>query len=363
MPEKAKLSYFSNVPNSGIRIPDLLVPVLLFGMVLKLCAQMPGEQEKGSILATVNGKPITLFTVLAETARFENEVESQLSGKKLEAEIRKIRRQAVDDIIARELVSGMFDARGYTVPDQIIENMLDVIAADMAGGDRKLLETQARKAGVSMDFLQEQARMRAATMMLINARCYKDVFITPKQVHDFYTQNMGNFKITNRINLQILYLKSTRETGTGNIDQFAVRLAPLISRADEKAFANYVEEYSLGPNTDAGGDMGWMASDQIRKEFAEALEGKAKGDVAGPVRTPEGFYFLRIKDVEEEKFIPFEEVRDSIKEELENQQKDENYHRFIGRLRDRAVIRYLDEDSTSLSGGTSPENENTTSRF
>ncbi|MBN1865137.1 MAG: peptidyl-prolyl cis-trans isomerase [Victivallales bacterium] len=316
---------------------------------------MPVTHDKGRILATVNGKPITLLAVLAETTRAERESEAVLSGKKLEMEINKIRRQAVDDIIARELVSEMFDLKGYTVPDQVIENMLDVIAADMAGGDRKLLESQARQAGVSMDFLKQQAHIRAATMMLISARCYRDVFVTPKQVHDFYTQNIGNFRIPNRINLQILYLKSTRETGTGNIDQFAVRLAPNIIGSDEKTFTDYVSKYSVGPNRDSGGDAGWLASDQLRKEFAEALAGMSRGDITGPVRTQEGFYFLRIKDIEEEKFIPFEEVKDHIKTELENKQKDDNYQKFIGKLREKAVIRYLDNDIGGQSEEATPE--------
>ena len=322
--------------------------VLALTCTCQLRAQLNvSRSDVGAILASVNGKPVTLFEVLTETMGAERRLAENFSGPSLQNEIAKLRKQAVDDIIDRELVSGLFEARGYTVPDQVVENMINAVASDLAGGDRRLLESQARRAGISMDSLREQARTRAAAMMFISAKCYRDVFITPKQVHDYYVDNKREFRIPGRIRLQALYLKTTKDIGTGNIEQFALKLTPLMQEADEQRFNELVSKYSVGVNIDDGGDMGWVKFDMLREEFSVALQGRQAGSVVGPVKTPEGYYFLRVKDLDEDTYLPFQEVRERIRENLEEQQKQANYDRFVGQLRARALIQYFGDADKS----------------
>lgn len=306
-----------------------------------LAAQRTVDADGNVILATVNGEPITLFAVRAETAQQESQLSLMYSGKRLNHEIEDIRKNAIDDIIARKLVSEQFDSKGYKVPKQFIERMLDTIASDMAGGDRKQLEKQARKSGISMEELRKQAHRRAATIMLINARCYQDVYITPKQVWDYYEKHKYDYRLPRKIRLQMLYLKSKEDDGTGNIAQFAIKLQPHIVQADEKAFKEYVKTHSVGPNKENGGDVGWVEIDKLRPEFSRALKNKPTGSVVGPVKTPEGFYFIRIKDQEEQKDRSFDSVKTAIKNKLEDDEKKKNYDKYIEKIRSRAIIRYF----------------------
>lgn len=297
-------------------------------------------KEDDEILATVNGDPITLYAVHTETAKEEAQLGLMFSGTRLKEEIKKVRKRAIDDIIARKLVSARFKERGYKVPKQLIEEMLNSITADLAGGDRKMLEKKARQSGITMEKLREQAHMRAATMMLINARCYANIYITPKQIYEYYEKHKKDFALARKIRLQILYLKSKGETGAGNIAQFAIRLQPKIVKADEKAFGEFVKTYSLGPNKDLGGDVGWMDINKLRPEFSLALKNKGKGSVVGPVKTAEGFYFIRIKELEDAKEKSFESVREAIKKKLEDEEKAKNYKAYIKKIRSFAVIHY-----------------------
>lgn len=314
---------------------------LFFGACFILHSQDGIEEEDNIVLATVNGSPVTLFSVLAETTPEEAKLSLRYSGDSLKQERKKLRKEAIDDIIARKLISERFDNKGYKVPNQLIEKMLDGIAADLAGGDRKLLEQKARKAGYSLEDLKQQAHTRAATMMLINARCYQDVYITPKQVYDYYESHKDEYTIPRKLKLQMLYLKSKFDDGTGNIAQFAIKLKPRIANADEKTFAELVARHSVGPNKDKGGDAGWIDTDQLRPEFSAALKGKPLGSVVGPVKTPEGFYFIRIADLKEAQDTVFNAIKDRIKEKLENEEKKKNYEAFINKIKIGAVIRYF----------------------
>ena len=317
--------------------------ILIYG--IELCAWTPNEADKDIIIATVNGEPVTLFDVKAETEKEEEFLRNNNKGEELQNKIDFIRRRAADDIILRILISKKFDDSGYTVPAQLIEKMMDRIAADLAGGDRKLLETKARRAGVTIRELKEQARKRAATMMLINARCYQYVYITPKEVYEYYQNHKDKFSEQRRINLQALYLKSVGDDDD-NIIQFAIKLKGIIQSSDEDKFKEFVKKYSMGPNKDTGGELGWISISELRPEFFSAVKDLKEGDIAGPVKTPEGYYFLRVKEISHPKEKSFEEVKSKIRKELETAQQKKNYVEYTKKIRKNAIIKYLSNSSS-----------------
>jgi peptidyl-prolyl cis-trans isomerase SurA len=295
---------------------------------------------KSILMATLNGEPITLLDVIADTAPEEKKLGMKFSGEKLKKEKWKIRHQALEKIIDRRLVYEEFKTRGYKLPEDIIERMLDGLAKSLAKGDRKLLERKARKAGLSMDDLREQAKERAASSLLINERCSKSVYITPKQVYDYYLANRSDFTIPAKLNLQAILMKCSG--GDSAVARFAERLKKSLKNVNDEKFASYAKLYSQGPNHKNGGNVGWISESDLRPEFKQLLTGSKVGSIHGPIRTPEGIYFIRVKDREEAVAKLFDNVKDAIREKLTGVEKEKKYKEYSKRLRKFAVIRYLD---------------------
>ena len=302
----------------------------------------PNITDKDVIVATVNGIPITLSDIRSETADDERYILDNYKGIVQKQKLKKLRRRAVDDIILRTLISEKFDRMGYKVPPQLVEKMMDRIAGDLAGGDRKLLASKARCAGLTVKDLREQARKRVATMMLINARCYMNVFITPKEVFEYYKEHPEEFTTPGSVRLQAIYLKSIGDDDD-NIAHFALKFKAKLEGADEKTFSNFAIKYSMGPNRDKGGDLGWISLKKLRSEFKNSLSILKIGEITGPVKTPEGFYFLRIKDIKEPETKSFNETKKSIEKKLEDIKKDKNYKLYVKKIRSKAIIRYFED--------------------
>ena len=298
---------------------------------------------KDVLLATVNGEPVTLLDVLAQTLKEEKQLALIFSGKNLEEKRKKMRDSALELIVERKLVYEKFKKMGYKLPKQIIETMLDQLASDLAGGNRQLLESKARKAGLSMDELREQAIERAATGILINERCFKNVYITPKQVHDYYQENKAKFNKKPRLKLQLLYLKCN--PGNQTMANFAEKLNKLLKNADNKTFGGYVRLHSQGPNKESGGDVGWIGEDKLRKEFSSLLIGKRAGTIAGPIMTVEGYYFIRISDREEAQTPAISELKEEIRKKLSEKEEEKCYNAYIERLKKGALIRIVKNPS------------------
>lgn len=295
---------------------------------------------KSILMATVNGDPITLLDVIADTAPEEKKMGMRYSGERLKKEKWKIRHKALENIIDRRLVYAEFKAKGYKLPEAIIERMLDGLAKSLAKGDRKLLERKARQAGLTMEDLREQAKERAASALLINERCSKSVYITPKQIYDYFVANRATFTMPARLNLQAILLKCG--AGDSAVAKFAERLKKSLKNADAKRFASYAKLYSQGPNHKNGGKVGWIPETDLRPEFKQPLTGAQVGSIHGPIRTPEGIYFIRVQDRKEAVAKSFDNVKDDIKKKLTEAAKKIKYKEYSEKLRKFAVIRFLD---------------------
>lgn len=82
-------------------------------------------------------------------------------------------------------------------------------------------------------------------------------------------------------------------------------------------FAKIAGEKSTDPGSKKdGGSLGWFEKNRMVPEFAEAAFAANKGDIVGPVQTKFGFHVIKIEDKREE--VPFEEAKEKIMSQLQN---------------------------------------------
>ena len=67
-----------------------------------------------------------------------------------------------------------------------------------------------------------------------------------------------------------------------------------------------------------GGDLGWAKPASYVPEFAAALQGLQKGQMTEtPVKTQFGYHIIRVEDVRTAQFPSFDEVKDKVKQQME----------------------------------------------
>ena len=296
-----------------------------------------------SVLATVNGIPITLYDVVLESANEEQKLAIVYKGKDLTREMEKLRSKKAKELVERKLFFQEFREKEYKIPDQFVEDMLDGLAANMAGGDRKKLEKKALAEGITVKDLRAKAYEKIAVDILIQEFCYRTVNVTPKEVNDYYQNNIAEFSKPPQIELQVLLLKKDGRF-KDEFDETLVKIKNDVEKADKTIFTTLVKLYSEGPDVVKGGNIGWLEESKLRPEFAEALKNLETGSIASSVQTAEGVYFIRISDRMPAKALQFEAVKDEINDNLTKQRREENYAEYSGKLKDKAVIRYFFEE-------------------
>jgi parvulin-like peptidyl-prolyl isomerase len=293
-----------------------------------------------SVLATVNGTPITLYDVILESANDEQKLAIVYKGSDLAREVEKLRGKKAKDLVERKLFFQEFKEKEYKIPQQYIEDMLDGLAANMTGGDRKKLEKRALSEGITVKDLKAKAYEKIAVDILVHEFCYRSVNVTPKEVNDYYRGNIAEFSKAPQIELQVLLLKKDGRFKE-EFDETLAKIKNDVAKADKTIFTTLVKLYSEGPDVVKGGNIGWLEEAKLRPEFSEALKNLEAGGIASSVQTAEGVYFIRIADRMPAKALQFEAVKDEINDKLTKQRRDENYMEYSNKLKDKAIIRYF----------------------
>lgn len=72
-----------------------------------------------------------------------------------------------------------------------------------------------------------------------------------------------------------------------------------------------------------GGELDWTDGGNLVKPFADAMKAMSKGETSKtPVRTQYGFHIIRIDDVRDPQFPPYEQVKDEVAKQLIGKQRD-----------------------------------------
>jgi parvulin-like peptidyl-prolyl isomerase len=96
-------------------------------------------------------------------------------------------------------------------------------------------------------------------------------------------------------------------------------------------------ECASGKN--AGGSLGWIARGSSLPEFEKAVFDELDvGDISAVIETPLGFHIVEKLDHEDGEALPFEQVRDRIRDLLMHERKGHALSEFVSRLRQDAIV-------------------------
>ncbi len=298
------------------------------------------KQDKASnidsILASVNGIPISLSDVLYESRRTEARLGMVYSGQKLYDEVLKLRRQILDDIIVRKLVLSEYDKKKFEIPQQYTETLLDEIMESYGCENREELDERARKAGTSLAELTRKTTEKVIIQVMVNSFYFNYVNVTPRELFEYYEKNISDFSSPAQFRLQLFFLRNDKK----DLPKLLKSIKKDLKSNNRKIFTSLVVLHSDGPSAAQGGDVGWIQQKRLRPEFFSALKDKKAGDIVGPVKTDEGIYFLCLADLKSAKTSTFRQVLPKLRAKIIQQRRYKAFAEYVDDLKKDAIVRY-----------------------
>jgi peptidyl-prolyl cis-trans isomerase SurA len=317
----------------------LIKKVFLLLIFLFVLVFTYADTEKIGIIATVNGVPITLGDVLNITAKQEARLPLLYKGEELTKQLHKMRLDALNALIDRKLVYMSFKEHGFHLPREYVEENLDNLLEKFNVESRQELQKILSSEGMSYSEFKQRAYETAAVDALIYSNSYRDIYITPKQVFEYYKRNKNEFTTPESFQLSIITLK-TKGVHAQELDPLSKYLNKILKGKGSEAFKEAVTLYSDGPNLKQGGEIGWVPVDDLRKAFHSVLEGAKKGKVYGPIKTEEAYYFIRIDNVKQKRIETYMDAKKDIRKKLTQKSQQKGYKEYMDGLKKGAVIKY-----------------------
>lgn len=288
-------------------------------------------QETDSVLAAVNGDPITLGEILPAIREREFQLRSAYSGKALEKELLKLRRQTVEEIIDRKLIVEDFKKQNLILPPQEVENELDRWGRFIGCHSRRDLEERAAKSGTTIEKLRERMKQRMIVQVMRRREFLLAGLPTPADLYKRFKAEEKKLSFPGSVELGILKTAPDDDT---NAEKIADGL-----KKDPGSWNLWAASFAITPGTN--GNIGTVELDKLRPEFAKAMKEIKEKSLCYPIKTNDGIYFLKVIKYQPPRPARFKDHAEQIRKKMENEIYKKSSAGYAARLRDTAVIEYF----------------------
>ena len=184
--------------------------LLLFFLsgVAAWCGGAVNESEMNSVLASVNGEAISLKDVLTLTRQQEYLAYAAFSGDKLTAEIKRIRKKAVDELIDRKLLVAEYHKQSFRISSRDIENEIDRTAQRMGCRSRDEFRSKMLAEQVDFESFRKELVERMIHVCMIQRLAMIEGAPTPKEVYEYFQKHRKSLAVSESYELAMLKLDS-----------------------------------------------------------------------------------------------------------------------------------------------------------
>ena len=253
-------------------IKSLLLILLTPALGLTVAAN---EAEVDSVLAAVNGDPVTLGEILPAVRDREFQLKSAYSGKVLEEEILKARYLAVEEIIDRKLIVADFNAQNLVLSNQDVENELDRWGKLIGCPSRKDLEEKIRQSGTTVEKLRERVAQRIKVQIMRRRAFAMAGSPSPADLYERFKQEEKLLNFPGSVELALLKLPLNDTKNAEDYFKKAIATKPDLIEAKHSLALIYENN-----NKDKAKELyiEILEQDPTNKEIKDALANLASSD-------------------------------------------------------------------------------------
>jgi peptidyl-prolyl cis-trans isomerase SurA len=270
-------------------------------------AATPRERSHAAVpTAAAESDPLSTFTMGGRIAAVVNE--DAISVDDLEARLKlalissqlpdnpevraRLKPQVLRNLIEEQLE--MQEAKRLNIRverneiDQAIENV-----ARSNGMDRATFEARFKQAGIPLGTLRNQALAQIAWAKVIQKQIRPRVDVNQEEVEETYEKLRENAGKPQYLMAEI-FLAIDNPSQEASVRATADRLVDEIKRGAN--FSAVARQFSQSADAANGGDLGWVQEGQLGEEIDTAMRGMRPGILSAPVRAPDGYHVLYMRD-------------------------------------------------------------------
>lgn len=293
------------------------------------------------IAAIAEEKVITVDDLRREIMPFVPQLQnSSRSEQEFNQKLQQLQEEVLQELIDRVLiVKEFYKDEKHRVPESVIDNQIaEQIISDF-DGDRSKFLSYLRSRGMSQKEYRREVEERTIYDYMRHEKSKSATTVSPVQIETFYKENKEHFYQEDAAQLRLIQIVRRPDDTDATFDS---RTSEVMKHLREGTnFADVARLYSEGPGRNKGGEMGWLRTADLNKEFIPAVNTLTKGQYTEPIKAAEGAYIFFLEDRKTAGIQPIDEVRDQIERMLIQRNGQQAQERWLERLRRNGYVKHF----------------------
>jgi peptidyl-prolyl cis-trans isomerase SurA len=262
--------------------------------------------ELDKVVATVNNGVILKSEVDVLVTRVKQSAEAQ--GTQLPSE-ETLRIQAIERLVDKEIMMQLAERMGLEISDAQLDQTIASIAQEQNATIADLRKT-IEAAGESFAAYREDIRREITTGQVMRANVDRRIYVSPQEIDNLLKIMESQGANNEEYDIGHILIKIPAKATAEEIEAERTRAEKVIELLNKgEDFRRIAIASSSGAKALDGGQLGWMGINDMPTLFSEAVKGKKKDAIIGPLRSGAGFHIIKIQDIRGLQVVETTEVR------------------------------------------------------
>jgi len=292
--------------------------VLIFFCLPLLACKERGEAAS-PVLVRVDNRTVTLDQFRREFAK------TQPAGQELSAEEKnQLERAFLVQVIDRELTLAEAERLHIQVTPAEVEQAIQGYRSEYPDGS---FDEVLKERGISYEEWRQELELGLLVEKVMKEAVDAKLAVSDEEIANYYRENQDEFNRPEQVWARQIVVGSKEE---------GQRILGLLRQG--RPFAAVAKEYSLSPDAEEGGDLGFFARGQMPPEFDKVVFTLAPGRISDLVQSEYGYHIFLVEERRPAQRLTLEQARAQIRDQLLEAKQEQAYQAWLQDLRSRAKI-------------------------
>jgi len=266
---------------------------------------------------------------------YKRELEQVLKKMRLQQANKESKAKAIEQLINAYLLLNEAKKSGLEIPVEDVENkVVDYMLQFNSEEDFKNTLTNNN---FDYSALRHQIRIELLINKYVKNNFPKNKEISYNELEEIYNKNQESFVTQLMVKASHILIKGTCEDGLRKVTEIRKSIK------STEDFHKIAKECSECPSCFDSGNLGYFTRGKMVKEFEDVAFGLEINEISKPVKTVFGYHLIMVTDRKDSYTARFEEVKDALKQRLQQIESELKLIKHIKKLRALADIFIYEE--------------------
>ncbi len=262
----------------------------------------------------------------------------QFSGQEYEAKLKESEKQALQDLIDRELIVQSFKKEKFALPDYFVEQRMNDIIRESFGGDRQTFIEALRAQNFSLSEFKKNEFEKIIVSAMRGKNVNPNMVASPARIAQYYKEHRKDFTSKEEVKLRMIMIPSKGAEGN-SASQKAMAEEIVGKLANGSDFERMAQMYSEDSTRDLGGDWGWIERQTLAGPLENVAFSLPVGKVSKIVELGGNYYILKVDERRGGVTKPLAAIREEVEKRIRQEDAQRLQENWLAGLRQKATIR------------------------